>query len=422
MRFSLTIGDVVNTLKSVPDNTFHGVLTDPPYGLRFMNHRWDYEVPSSAVWTEILRVCRPGAAMFSFGGPRTWHRMAVAIEDAGWEMRDQIAYLYGKGFPKSLNVSKALDKGHKRPVVGTRKLTGNAAVSLKDKGGTYGVQVGTVAAKEVEVTAPATFEAGLWNGYGTALKPGFEPVILARKPLDGTVAQNVLKWGCGALNIDGSRNGTEVSTINRFDNGAKPWGQAAGCEYTPVETTGRWPSNVVLDEDAAASLDADVGPRLSRRVPANTAHGTVLPLTARSAGGYDELGGASRFFYTAKVSTREREAGCEFLPKRSAGNVTGREDDSDGLNSPRAGAGRTSGAHNHHPTLKPLSICGYLGGLIRPPLGGKLLVPFCGAGSEMIGAGWDEVHGIELNPDYELIARARIRHWHPGAEEIFLPW
>jgi site-specific DNA-methyltransferase (adenine-specific) len=193
----------------------------------------------------------------------------------------------------------------------------------------------------------------------------------------------------------------------------------AGNGSKAVGTTdqGRWPANLILDEQVAALLDAEAGDRPSTPYPEHAAPGAVLPLNRRTAGGYADSGGPSRFFYCSKVSTKEREAGCEGLALRSAGEVTDREDGSAGLDNPRAGAGRTSGARNHHPTLKPLSLTTWLAKLIMPPTAAPvLLVPFAGAGSEMIGAvraGWPYVLGIEREAEYIEIARARLKHWCP---------
>lgn len=432
-------GDVLAVLRELPSNAFDGLLCDPPYGLRFMAKRWDYDVPSVEVWREALRVLKPGAALLSFGGTRTFHRIAVGIEDAGFELRDALCWLYGKGFPKSLNVGLALDKaaGATRPVVGARVLTGNAAIPTSEKGGTYGVQVGSIPPKEIAVTAPATPLAEQWDGYGTALKPGWEPIILARKPLEGTVAQNVQRWGCGALAIDACR-------LERAP-GDRPSGW---CGHEPKpDAARRWPPNVALshteecsqvvkDEDGRPwrvgawrcsddcpirILDAEVGERPSgKAVTRNGGGGKIFGGIAgntkghgaRPDSGYSDGGGPSRFFYCAKVSTKERELGCESLPRRSAGECTDREDASAGLSSPRAGAGRTGGAHNHHPTLKPIALARWLASLIRPPTAeATLLVPYSGAGSEIIGAlqaGWPLVYGIEGEADYVQIAHARV--------------
>jgi site-specific DNA-methyltransferase (adenine-specific) len=278
----------------------------------------------------------------------------------------------------------------------------------------------------VPVTAPATELAKRWDGYGTALKPGWEPIILARKPLDGTVAGNVTKWGTGALAIDACRLGREpgdVSGWSKTGSAASENVAMSGGNYArdaKPDADGRWPANVALDEEAAEILDTEVGDRQSgRSITRNGGGGHIFNGLnghgAKPDGGYSDSGGPSRFYFSAKVSTREREFGCHALPKRSAGEVTDREDDSVGLASPRAGAGRTGGAHNHHPTLKPIALAKWLASLIKPPISGSmLLVPYAGAGSEIIGAlqaGWPFVFGIEGQAEYVEIAHARIKAW-----------
>ena len=237
---------VLEYLKTCPDDSFDALLCDPPYGLKFMNKKWDYTIPSVEVWRECYRVLKPGAPLLSFGGSRTYHRAAVLIEDSGFEIRDSLCWLYGKGFPKSQNVSKALDAavGAERPIIGTQILTGNAAV----KGGTYGVQIGTVAPKTINLTGPATEAAKLWDGYGTALKPGWEPIILARKPLDGTMVDNIGTHGVGPINIDECRIGPEC--MRSSSTGVLVSGNTAmtGGNYAREpgsDKEGRWPSNVV---------------------------------------------------------------------------------------------------------------------------------------------------------------------------------
>lgn len=436
-RYTVATGSLRDVLSSVPDNSLDGCLCDPPYGLSFMGKRWDYDVPPVEDWAAVLRVLKPGAPLLAFGGSRTFHRIVVGIEDAGFEIRDSLMWIFGKGFPKSLNVGKVIDKaaGAVRPVIGQQTLTGNAAVSTKDKGGTYGVQVGTAPAKVVDVTGPATDLAQQWDGYGTALKPAHEPICLARKPLDGTVAENVARWGVGALAIDACRIG---------DGGQATWPVTAGIGFgggsqsqargnPDASDLGRWPANLLFDEDAASILDEQVGPRKSGlAVRVNGGGGQIFsdiggnghkPKPSLPNIGYmDGKTNPSRFFYTTKVGRKERERGCEGLSIKSAGEMADREDESDGLNSPRAGAGRTGGARNHHPTLKPVALTEYLARLILPPTSdAMLLVPYAGAGSEMIGAlsaGWPTVFGIEREPDYVTIARARLKSWHPGAECI----
>ena len=319
--FSITCGDVLTSLKTYPNNTFDACLSDPPYSLGFMNMSWDKGLPSVETLGELLRVLKPGAHALLFGGTRTWHRLAVSAEDAGFELRDSIiAWVYGSGLPKSLNLEKA---------------TGDAA----------------------------------WQGHGTALKPAWEPVLILMKPLDGTFAANAGRWGVAGLNIDACKIG-------------------AG---------GRFPANVIFDDEAAAALDLQTGILKSGKMKAGTkratragnALGKQCATTLHDTIG--DSGGASRFFYCAKTSAKERNAGMPPDEK------------------------------NGHPTLKPLALTEYLARLILPPTRAdgtprRLIVPYGGSGSEMIGAlmaGWDEVTGIELSPEYAEIARARLQHSVP---------
>lgn len=387
-RYEILHGPVFDVLRGFKSNSLDAAFCDPPYGFRFMAKKWDYDVPSVETWAEVLRVLKPGAPLLAFGGARTYHRLACGIEDAGFELRDCLMWLYGKGFPKSQNIGLAIDKA----AGATRAVMGVNPSARPSDGRSENLATAGTTMHASHVTAPATDLAKEWDGWGTALKPAFEPIALARKSLDGTMAENVARWGVGGLDIDGYRIGE-----------------------------GRWPANLILDEDAGALLDATVGNRPSRpSVTRNGGGGGMTPLadlkgTPRPDSGYSDSGGPSRFFYCAKVSTREREAGCEALPKRTAGEVTGgREEDSTGLDSPRTGAGRTGGARNHHPTLKPIALTTYLAKLIKPPVPGAILVPFSGAGSEMIGtllAGWPFVIGIEQDAEYIEIAQARLTHW-----------
>jgi DNA modification methylase len=382
-------GDVLATLREIPSNHFDALLCDPPYGFRFMNKAWDYDVPSVDVWREALRVLKPGASLVSFGGSRTFHRIATAIEDAGFELRDCLMWLYGKGFPKSLNIGKAL-----------------AAAALKAQAD----------GDDVRALAFNRY-AAQFAGQGTALKPAWEPIILARKPTEGTMAENVYTHFVGGLAIDACR--IEADGRPPIRKTGETWGgssfDSAGSQHAGTTDDGRWPANLILDEAAGALLDSSVDPTTSVPFRENVADGAVLPLARRTAGGYSDSGGPSRFFYCSKVSTKEREFGCELLPAKSAGEMTERVDGQAGLDNPRAGAGRTGGARNHHPTLKPLSLARWLARLIMPPTpDAQLLIPYSGAGSEMIGAlqaGWPVVFGIEGEADYVQIAEARIAAW-----------
>lgn len=480
-QYAAIQADLLEFLKTQPSNAFDALLCDPPYGLSFMGKRWDYDVPSVETWRECLRVLKPGAPLLAFGGSRTFHRIAIGLEDAGAELCDTIMWVYGQGMPKpATTTDKYIDKALKadRPVVGSRQLTGNAAVSTQDKGGTYGIAVGTVPAKTVAVTAPGSLEAQQWEGYGHALRPSHEPIIMACKPFDGSIAHNVLSYGVGGLNVGACRLAGGV-TINRWKDGAKPFGGGAGHPYESVKSEGRWPANVILShapecvpagtrevKSSVAThgtakdgqmfdfgnertgdprgyavdgketieawacvpwcpvrqMDEQSGERPSTPYRENVAEGTVLPLTKRTAGGYSDTGGASRFFYHAKVSRKERERGCDHLPLKSAAEATNRKEGLVGCDRPQAGAGRGSGARNFHPTLKPLALTTYLARLLLPPTSNAvLLVPFAGSGSEIIGAllaGWPAVLGVEREADYMPILRARVAAWVPDAAAI----
>ncbi len=524
-------GDVLSVLRELPDNEFDALLCDPPYGFSFMGKKWDYDVPSVEVWREALRVLKPGAALIAFGGTRTFHRVAVNIEDAGFELRDCLSYMYGTGFPKSLNfgckcgkqtakrevrsvsssdVSTALSateaggevllasvpkqgtsaegpvssaresrteerrvegrshvqaeqgelhRAEVRPLPGrvpqdvpqgrvrdgASTRDGSAPAPLSDENG-GGTSSGPQSQKQRAAEPGAVRQqrgaqacgskcqtcGGIvgWESYGTALKPAWEPAILARKPLEGTVAQNVAKWGCGALAIDACRIGTgrdkTPAPTSRGDS--QPWFTTGSQDLGGDDSVGRWPANVCLDEEAGAALDEQSSPKMHSAGKARD--GSTAKVSEEYAASSYQLppnrnmrrlgddGGASRFFYCAKVSTREREHGCASLPQRTAAEMTDSEEGQARLDSPRTGAGRGGGARNHHPTLKPIALAKWLARLIMPPSeNATLLVPFSGAGSEMIGAleaGWPMVFGIEGEAEYIDIAHARIAAWAKG--------
>lgn len=339
-------GDYLDRLKELPDNSVDAVVTDPPYGLKFMGKKWDHQVPSIEIWKQALRVLKPGGHLLSFGGTRTYHRMVVNIEDAGFEIRDQIQWLYGSGFPKSLDVSKAIDKaaGAERELVGANPNNRDRSKHRYNSVGDLG--------SNAKITAPSTASAKQWQGWGTALKPANEPICMARKPLEKglTVAENVQKWGTGALNIDASR--TRLDPNDPVDNnaikqwarqqrsGVKIFNQEGNAKLTRPELTaptGRWPANVILDEEAAAGHDW------------------------------------SRFFYVAKASKSERGDG------------------------------------NRHPTVKPLKLMEYLIRMVTPPTG-IVLDPFAGSGSTLVAAkrlGFGCI-GIEREAEYVEIASKRL--------------
>ena len=385
MTYTIHNGNCIDVMRSMPDNSVDSIVTDPPYELGFMGKSWDSTgiAFNVEVWTEALRVLKPGGHLLAFSGSRTYHRMAVAIEDAGFQIRDQIMWVYGSGFPKSLDVSKAIDKaaGAEREVVGTR-------TAPDIRGGNLNATV-TNPTYEIDITAPSTPEAVTWQGWGTALKPAHEPIVLARKPLIGTVAANVLEWGTGGLNIDGSRvgnkrdsdqtqgsyNGSEIDITNPRQGG----------KIYP-ETLGRFPANLIHDgSDEVVDL----------------------------------LGEPARFFYCAKASKRDRNEGLDGFESQSIGAkgnglaricATCNASTIQGCDCPdRTYVNPTR--QNHHPTVKPTDLMRYLVKLITPP-GGTVLDPFTGSGSTGKGAvieGFNFV-GIELDPDYVAIATARIQH------------
>jgi site-specific DNA-methyltransferase (adenine-specific) len=369
-------GDCLDVLATLPDNSIDAVVTDPPYGLDFMGKHWDTGAVAfnPDTWQQCLRVLKPGGHLAAFGGTRTWHRLACAIEDAGFEIRDSIAWLYGSGFPKSLDVSKAIDKaaGAEREVVGYQRLTGNALIPTKDKGGTYAVNAGTAPPGDVPLTAPATHAAKQWQGWGTALKPAFEPIVIARKPLEATVANNVLTYGTGALNIDGCRIAGNVPPT--VQGQASSAGTIYGAdqrilrEFIP-NTAGRWPTNVVLDETQATELDKQSGTltsgkmRPTHTIAARNVYGQNANSGYTTMETYGDSGGASRFYpvfkYQAKAPTTER-------PNHD-------------------GTG--------HPTVKPVDLMRWLIRLVTPP-GGTVLDPFVGSGTTAEAAIKEHKHAI----------------------------
>jgi len=416
-------GSNLDVLPTLPDNSVDAIVTDPPYELGFMGKSWDSSgiAYSVELWQECLRVLKPGGHLLAFGGSRTWHRIAVAIEDAGFDVRDSIAWLYGSGFPKSLDISKALDKdaGAERESLGRNPNSRENATKANTL-----YESGTVG-KTAEITAPATDEAKKWHGWGTALKPAFEPVVVGRKPLIGTVAANVLEWGVGGLNIDGSRIGTEKVTINTFDNGAKPFGGAVGEPYSSKEIQGRWPANIILDEYTAELLDEQSGERgggfgIRGKGGSTYANGKGFANTLSETGqvvGYGDSGGASRFFYVAKASKRDRNEGLDELEGQeigAKGNGLARTcvicgaSVLDGCDCPdRTFVNPTR--KNFHPTVKPTDLMRYLIKLVTPA-GGTVLDPFTGSGSTGKAALLDgyKFVGIELTDEYLPIIEGRL--------------
>jgi DNA modification methylase len=387
----------------------------------------------TVVAAEALRVLKPGGHLLAFGGTRTYHRMACAIEDAGFEIRDSIHWVYGSGFPKSLNVSKSIEgllttgsaqkNGfHRLPGEGL----GGGSIGMYDDVEEQGFrkrQPKQHGARSLDAT---TEEAKRWEGWGTALKPAHEPIVVARKPLSGTVAGNVLVWGTGGLNIDGCRVGTDGATKRATnpqhlgrDNMADFTRGNFGVESLPA---GRWPANVVFDRTAGEALDQQSGEvgslvtgKTGNRRGGNSKHSVGLNGPKNAPDGYGDSGGASRFFtqadfgpddwpfvYQAKPSRKERNAGLDGLPEKRPDQRT-----TTGMGTfEEKGVAKQS---NHHPTVKPVALMRHLVRLVTPP-GGTVLDPFAGSGTTLVAAvleGFDAV-GCEMTDEYLPIIEGRV--------------
>lgn len=405
-------GDCRAELKSLADCSIDSVVTDPPYELGFMGKSWDrsgiaYQVE---VWRECLRVLKPGGYLLAFGGSRTYHRLACAIEDAGFEIRDQIQWLYGSGFPKSLNIGAALDKVNGEPrerVPHPKKPQGPRGVCFAQDEWTRNM---------VGVLAPdaTTENGGQWNGWGTALKPAHEPIALARKPLIGTVAENVLAHGIGGLNIDGCR--IECTTgdkgdwpitdrpakTNVLDDGLL---EHAGTNHA----IGRWPANVIHDgSDEVVTLfpvsDANGYRANPSTVDLSDAVVGYSGDAIRGERGHNDTGSAARFFYCAKASREDREDGLDFMSNKRGG-----PEQFDSRWKEGTGENRQPIRSNGHPTVKPTDLMRYLCRLVTPP-NGTVLDPFCGSGSTGRGAILEGLNfmGIEIDAEYCELAEKRI--------------
>jgi len=422
--FTIINGNCLDEMRKLPANSVDAIVCDPPYGIEFMGNKWDYEVPSVDVWRECLRVLKPGGHLLAFAGTRTQHRMAVNIEDAGFDIRDMIAWVYGSGFPKSLDVSKAFDKaaGAEREVVGKnpndRECRNNGMAD-------YGLQGGVGGSN---LTVPATDAAKQWAGWGTALKPAMEPITVARKPLIGTVAENVQKYGTGAINVDGCRVGTE----DRFGGGARgASGFASGYEsgdgWQPGSPAGRWPANLI--HDGSDEVEGLFPQSKDGWAGGTDKVGCFQQGVKRTFPhlGYGGAGSAARFFYCAKANKRDRDEGCEGLeergsiefsqgkagrcPEHGESNKSGENTYACGCKIVYTGEKARIYRRNHHPTVKPTDLMRYLCRLVCPP-GGVVLDPFMGSGSTGKGALLEDCKfiGIDLNADYCKIADKRLTY------------
>lgn len=377
-------GDCLKLMADIPDDSVDSIVTDPPYGWSFMGHKWDYDIPAVEVWQEALRVLKPGGHALVACGTRTQHRMAVNLEDAGFEIRDIVAWVYGQGFPKSLDISKSIDKqaGAEREIIG--KSPYFCEGRHYDNFGVSGV--GITAQRDRSLTAPATSEAQTWQGWGTALKPAMELWTLCRKPLsEKNVAGNVLKWGTGGINIDGCRVETDEDQRRPSSGGENGLGGTSTFKIRErrvedqVKHTGRFPANFIHDgSDEVVSLFPDVNGPWGKNGN-GVKHGSSSIFKMGGVNCQNELrssesGSASRFFYCAKSSKAERGEG------------------------------------NDHPTVKPLALMRYLCRLITPPQG-IILDPFAGSGTTSKAA---ELEGfnyilIEREPENCDIARRRLK-------------
>ncbi|BAU76162.1 DNA-methyltransferase [Metapseudomonas furukawaii] len=362
-RYQLHLGDCLVVMRSMDDNSVDSIVTDPPYGLSFMGKRWDCDVPAIEVWAECLRVLKPGGHLLAFAGTRTQHRMAVRIEDAGFEIRDLIAWVYGSGFPKSRNLD------------------------------------------------------GDWQGWGTALKPAMEPITIARKPLAGTVAANVLAHGTGALNIDGCRIPAEAMQPNTGAGGLprrRPEEQRGAGVVAQPHPSGRWPANLIHDGSAEVveAFPDETGasaPVKGTEPTANGFSGAVKysGMLDRVPGAFHgDSGSAARFFYCPKTSRLDRNEGCEDMERKPLHWSSGDQNPGSFQS-----AGTDKSSQNHHPTVKPTDLMAYLCRLVTPP-GGTVLDPFMGSGSTGKAAMREGFRfiGCELSPEYFAIAQARIGH------------
>lgn len=477
------LGDSRAVLAGMAPCSVDAIVTDPPYELAFMGRKWDATgiAFDPEFWALVLAVLKPGGHLLAFGGTRTYHRMAVAIEDAGFDIRDSLHWCYTQGFPKSLDCSKAIDAmdrsetsreraltftawmrstgitqaqvneltktnmgSHyltdktqpsvatsdlfdllrpilptvpeeierlvlertvesqnmkRREVIGEYKYATPASIMCVNLDGRRPGQIG-------KITTPFTEAARQWSGWGTALKPAHEPIVLARRPLEGTVAANVLEWGTGGLNVDGCRVGDQpVWTIgNKADKPHKVLGAFNGCD--PSLHYGRWPPNLLLSHASDCAPSGCVEGCAVAEMDAQSQSSRMFPV-------FDWEHEQAAFRYCPKPSRTEREAGCEGLPTRSGAEAVDREEDSAGTQSPRAGAGRQAEEiANYHPTVKPIDLMRWLCRLITPP-GGTVLDPFTGSGTTGCGAVLEGFRfvGIEREAEYHGIAQARIGYW-----------
>lgn len=397
--------DALTWLRTQPDCSFDAMLTDPPAGIGFMtgNKGWDSDRGGRDAWvawlTEIMReawrVLKPGAHALVWSIPQTSHWTGWALESAGFEVRNCVYHLVGNRMPKNHAIGKNIDKRAGKVRETIRPITSPAG----NGNGTNALGGGWQ--ETPMVTAPATPDAAAWEGHGTSLRSLVEPWWLVRKPLDGTIVNTALTWGTGGINVDGCRIGTGDDCARKPSLAPSMFGQGLLGTGGRGHDAGRWPANCILSDDAARDLDAAVGERpstLTGRADPSGRHdnpgdnGGASSFGGGNSGVYADDGGPSRYFYTSKVSSFERSFGC----------------------SERSG----------HPCVKPISLTEYLARLLLVPARStprRIVVPFAGVGSEMIGAiraGWEDVEGVEMDATYVDAARARIARWREVPDDM----
>ena len=435
-RHTLYCDDCLTRLKSLPDNSIDSIVTDPPYGIGFMSKAWDCSVPSEDWASECLRVLKPGGHLIAFAATRTIHRLMVSVEDAGFEIRDLIAWCYFSGFPKSLDVSKAIDKhfGAEREVVGIKKGVRGADGTGHEQsmpGKAIGIKQTSI---DIPITSPATSEAKEHQGTGTALKPAFEPCVLARKPLsEKSVALNVLRWGTGGIRIDDCRFAYgDPCWVGPQNDHTKDWkGDRRGFgsdyvggvdgsiferhNYKPSQ--GRWPANLYQCPKASRSErekgcvptegKIGYGKGIGR---ATVEEREEIPLRPKTFEGSSRPSGQ---LFRGKGGDEVDPVQQDISLRPSSGaDAVDRKEGSDGLNSPRAGASRTAKeVYNIHPTVKPVKLMRWLVRLVTPRQG-TVLETFCGSGTTMIASELEDLTciGIEREPQYCDIIRVRLSH------------
>ena len=445
-------GECLEEMKKFPDNSVDSIVTDPPYGISFMSKKWDYDVPSVDMFKEMLRIAKPGAHILCFGGSRTYHRMAVNVEDAGWEIKDTIQYLYGSGFPKSMNISKAIDKkfGAEREVVGvSNNGSGIQPNKINNHGkGDTGIGYADGSGKSFDITKPSTDEAKEWEGWGTNLKPAYEPIILARKPIEEkTIAENVLKYGTGGINIDSCRinlNGDYKCKAN-----GRPSQTGLGDNYNSEEANkpdikGRFPANVILTHHPECEKlgykkvkpsngSGVAGNNKGKGLGKNKIWGVFKGVKAedQTAIHVDKDGKETVENWNCHddcpIKILDEQSGVSKssggIPK-SAHTWKGFDGDNKGLHvgglGDKGGASRffytakasksERGKDNIHPTVKPIKLMEYLVTLITPKEG-ICLDPFCGSGSTLIACKKNRYKyiGIEREEEYCKISEDRLK-------------